>query len=361
MDRLRAIASILVAACSLSTHAGETPYTGPGSQVSGSASYMCSGAVTVTKAGVNTSYFYMSSPVTIERKQQAALEEAWKRHLEQLHPYFVIAPDNCAEQAGDAAKAQANRQSLIEQWQGKAQIVNETFVYSGPISHDQTMRFFCESWSGDRKTLYLTDTFQVPATQQVGPVTLAWRSYAEKTLGLTQYASGCDGGVGWDGIKKHEGRKEMLAGTAGSTLHPVVWTYGGATAPATQPTSSAPSPAPAPAPTVASAPATAAPTSAQSTHAAPSTPPTRTWACRTDFFGPIGPQRAHVHYLSDLFSSSQDPAQILSAWNAHVASTYHLVPATTGTCAPISQARMDQLEQQIGKDGVQTVRVPWQG
>ena len=370
MNRFRAIVALLVAAGSLAplgAHAGETPYTGAGSQVSGSASYMCIGAVTVTKAGVNTTFFYMSSPVTVLRTQHAALEEAWRRHLEELHPYFGSAPDNCGEQAADSAAAKANRQSLIDQWKGKAQIVEETFVYNGPISHDPQMRFFCESWSGDRKTLYLTGTFDVPPTQDVAPVTMAWRNYAQKTLGLTQYASGCDGGAGWDGIKKHEGRKEMLAGTAGSTLHAVVWTYGGANAPAAQPstppTIAAP-PTVATLPTIAAPPAVAQPTQAPATAGAmpsQSAQSARTWACQTDFFSPPGPQRVHVHYLSDLFSSSQDYAHIVSAWNSHIATTYHLVPATTGTCAPFSQARMDQLEQQLGLGGVQTVRVPWQG
>src|SRR5262249_28240688 len=171
-------------------HAGETPYTGPGSEVSGSATYMCIGAVTVTKAGANSSFFYMSSPVTVPRTQRPALEEAWRRHLEELHPYFAIAPDNCGEQPADAAAATSNRQSLIAQWKGKAQIVEESFAYNGPINHDPRMHFFCESWSGDRKTLYLTEAFDVAPTQDVTPVTMSWRDYAQKTLGLTQYASG---------------------------------------------------------------------------------------------------------------------------------------------------------------------------
>jgi hypothetical protein len=49
------------------------------------------------------------------------------------------------------------------------------------------------------------------------------------------------------------------------------------------------------------------------------------------------------------------------AWNSHVALAYHLSPEPTGTCAPFSQARMDQLPQQLGMGGVQTVRVAWNG
>ena len=251
-------------------HAEESAYYGPGSQVSGLAAYLCQGVVTVTVAGKESSTYYITQPITVPPEQVEALAEAWGVHLDTKHQYLaagllgwndidaclaqrerasemsalrcrqgraidrraqVVVARNCIELATDPSGWKRYRQSMIEENKLKGiAMVENGFTYGGPLPPDERLMYFCESWSSDHKTLYLSRLFVAnPPTLQMSPVVSAWRAYAAKTLGLKSgWASGCHGGIGLEGIEKHDGRRELLAGTAGAILHEVNWTFGAA-------------------------------------------------------------------------------------------------------------------------------------
>jgi hypothetical protein len=238
--------------------AGESADQAADSQAPGSASYLCQGVATVTFAGRETSTYYITQPITVSPEQTGDLAEAWGVHLETLHQYFVapsppsplireresavplqrrvddrraqvVVARNCVELKTDPTGWEAFRHSLIyENKPNGIAIVDDAFTYAGPLPPDQGLMYFCASWSSDRKTLYLSSLFVAnPPTLQMSPVVSAWRDYAANTLGLKSgWASSCNGGIGREGMKKHDGLKELLASTAGTTLHEVNWTFG---------------------------------------------------------------------------------------------------------------------------------------
>jgi len=238
-------------------HAGKSTYQAADPQASGSASYLCQGVATVTIGGRETSTYHITQPITVSREQAEDLADAWGVHLQTLHQYFVAPPPsslireresavplqrraddrraqlvvarNCVELATDPSGWEAYRHSMIyENQPNGVAIVDDAFTYAGSQPPDQRLMYFCKAWSSDRKTLYLSSLFVAdPPMLQMSPVVSAWRAYAANTLGLKRgWASGCEGGIGRDGIEKREGLKELLAHTAGTTLHEVNWTFG---------------------------------------------------------------------------------------------------------------------------------------
>ena len=251
-------------------HAGEPGYNDTQSQVSRPVSYICQGVVTVTIAGRESSTYYITQPITVPPEQVEDLAEAWGVHLDTKHQYLaagllgwndidacrakrergfeepgqrcrhsrpvdrigqVVVARNCIELTTDPSTWQTYRHSLIEENNLKGiAMVENAFTYGGPLPPDDRLMYFCESWSSDHKTLYLSSLFVAnPPTLKMSPVVSAWRAYAANTLGLKGgWASGCHGGIGLEGIEKHDGRRELLAVTAGATLHEVNWTFSAA-------------------------------------------------------------------------------------------------------------------------------------
>ncbi|HET6473688.1 MAG TPA: hypothetical protein VFG38_17735 [Pseudomonadales bacterium] len=77
-----------------------------------------------------------------------------------------------------------------------------------------------------------------------------------------------------------------------------------------------------------------------------------TLACQTDYNTSTHGHRVHTRYVSALFSSEQDPAQLVQR--------YGLNEPFGATCAPLTTQKLEAMTKQVEHSNGVVVQVDWQ-
>jgi septal ring-binding cell division protein DamX len=85
-----------------------------------------------------------------------------------------------------------------------------------------------------------------------------------------------------------------------------------------------------------------------------------TLACQTDYNTNTHGHRVHTRYVSALFTSDRDPAQLAAEWKAVLAKTYGLAEPFAAKCAPLTSQRFDSMVKQVERGNGVVVQVQWQ-
>jgi hypothetical protein len=85
-----------------------------------------------------------------------------------------------------------------------------------------------------------------------------------------------------------------------------------------------------------------------------------TLACQTDYNINTHGHRVHARYVSALFTSDRDPAQLAAEWKAELAKTYGLNEPFTAKCAPLTSQQFDSMVKQVERGNGVVVQVEWQ-
>jgi hypothetical protein len=84
-----------------------------------------------------------------------------------------------------------------------------------------------------------------------------------------------------------------------------------------------------------------------------------TQVCQTDYNTNTHGHRVHTRYVSALFASDQDPAQLAAAWKAQLAKTYALEEPFGAKCAPFTAPQLVAMEKQLAHSNGVVVHVDW--
>ena len=84
-----------------------------------------------------------------------------------------------------------------------------------------------------------------------------------------------------------------------------------------------------------------------------------TIACQTDFNTDTHGHRVHTRYVSALFASDRDPAQLVAEWKAQLAKTYGLDEPFGAKCGPLTSQQFDSMKKQVEHSNGVVVQVDW--
>jgi hypothetical protein len=84
-----------------------------------------------------------------------------------------------------------------------------------------------------------------------------------------------------------------------------------------------------------------------------------TLLCQSDYNTNTHGHRVHTRYVSTLFVSDEDPAQLATAWKAQLAKTYALDEPFGAKCAPFTAERLSAMEKQLAHANGVVVHVDW--
>jgi len=84
-----------------------------------------------------------------------------------------------------------------------------------------------------------------------------------------------------------------------------------------------------------------------------------TMACRTDYNTNTHGHRVHTRYVSALFTSDRDPAQLAAEWKAQLAKTYGLDEPFGAKCGPLTSQQLDSMTMQVERSNGVVERVDW--
>lgn len=87
--------------------------------------------------------------------------------------------------------------------------------------------------------------------------------------------------------------------------------------------------------------------------------PATTLLCQSDYKMNTHGHRVHTRYVSTLFVSDQDPAQLTAAWKAQLAKTYALAEPFGAKCAPFTAQQLAAMEKQLAHANGVVVHVDW--
>jgi hypothetical protein len=84
-----------------------------------------------------------------------------------------------------------------------------------------------------------------------------------------------------------------------------------------------------------------------------------TLLCQSDYNMNTHGHRVHTRYVSALFVSDQDPAQLAAAWKAQLAKTFALDQPFGAKCTPFTAQQLDAMEKQLAHANGVVVHVDW--
>ena len=142
-------AAVTLFACAGATRAGESPYRGPGADVTGSGLYSCFGMINVTGQGPVQNFFYLSDAFQAPKAETAQLQQQWRAYVQSQHPGQLVSLASCSEAQSDPAKQEANSQSWIDKYKSQATITRTTWKY-GATSDSATTTVVQQQPSGGR-------------------------------------------------------------------------------------------------------------------------------------------------------------------------------------------------------------------
>jgi len=87
--------------------------------------------------------------------------------------------------------------------------------------------------------------------------------------------------------------------------------------------------------------------------------PAATQICRSDYNTNTHGHRVHTRYVSALFTSDRDPAQLAAEWKAQLVKSYGLDGPFGAKCAPTTAQQLDSMEKQLGHANGVVVHVDW--
>ena len=85
-----------------------------------------------------------------------------------------------------------------------------------------------------------------------------------------------------------------------------------------------------------------------------------TLACQSDYNTSTHGHRVHTRYVSALFSSDRDPAQLAAEWKAQLAQRYGLDEPFGAKCAPLTTQKLEAMTKQVEHSNGVVVQVDWQ-
>ncbi len=320
--------------------------------------YVCSGAVTVRKAGQTQGLFYVTGVLEMPGSVVSGLKAAWHDYLNGLHPGFLINPEICNLMSADPATRQTQLNSMVDQWKaGNYEIttVNWTWQPGQTVANpaDQEPGYYCQMLSADDKIWYVTEVLPVEGALNLATYNSAWAKYVSTTLKLGPYfgRGGCESGPMKNERQARAARKEQLNGTAGEKIFEVDWRYtpGQEAAP---PSSAAPPP-------------TTAPTAHAAPPAGPAPKPQEIAYFCQSVIQPGNGQGPPTYYLTGAFSSATPLAAINQAWQQHVVDAWHPGGQARSRCIRLSpypaaqQGMINAITNAARGSKAQLIKVDW--
>src|SRR5262245_24876626 len=97
-------ATVALLACAGAARAGESPYTGPGANTTGTGLYSCAGMINVMGQGPVKNFFYLTDAFSAPKAETAQLEKQWRDYVQSQHPGQLVSLASCSEAQSDPAK-----------------------------------------------------------------------------------------------------------------------------------------------------------------------------------------------------------------------------------------------------------------
>lgn len=331
--------------------------------------YMCSGAVTVRKAGESRSYYYMTQVMEMPGNIAADVSYSWHEYLDEVHPGFLWNPAGCHLLSADPGLQQTQLKGFVDQFAGlKYELKQVDWTYrpgaAAAVAADTTPSYYCQLLSPDDKIWYVSKVLPVEGAWDLTTYNQAWMRYVSTTLKLnpSAFRGGCESGPMKNERPAWAARKEQLNGNAGEQIFEVDWKY--------RPGQEAAVAPPAPAGSAASpsgvpAAATAAPPAAHASAAAPAPKQAEFPYLCLYTSHPENGQGQSNYYLTGVFNSATPPVTINQEWRKYVGDTYGAGSEERAQCNRLSpspaaqQAMINALTNAVRAGKAQLIKVDW--
>jgi hypothetical protein len=321
--------------------------------------YLCSGFVTVQKAGEPTNYLYLTQVLQMPGSVLDKLEGQWRDYLKGLHPGFYYNPQGCNLLSPDPTAQEAMLGSMTDQFKAQnPQIVHVDWTWAPgqQAAADQGDAFYCQALSADGKSWYVSSVQPVVGTWDWVAARKSWADYVFHTLKLQPSVYGrvgCDEGPAKNEEDARAARKEQIEGLAGSHIFEADWKY-------------VPGQAHALSPSIPPAPGSNS--QAQGTAAASNAPvqnqPATFYVCQFNMKSSTGQL---VYYSTDAFPSTTSFVDLNKAWSSYAAASFHLPNPTLAHCTRVAAPDAQQpspfnvLKQALAASHIEVIEVNWKG